>query len=84
MLLPGDREAIENPVKLNISTNRYKNHWKINQLIHFLAEMQTNPYPVLNPNPKPGFLENFQTQNPNPELDFWKPETQTRTRCDKF
>jgi hypothetical protein len=24
--LPGDREAIENPVKLNISTGRYKNH----------------------------------------------------------
>ncbi len=36
------------------------------------AEMQTNPYPVLNPNPKPGFLENFQTQNPypNPSLIF--------------
>ncbi len=45
------------------------------------AEMQTNPYPVLNPNPKPGFWENFQTQNPypNPSLIFQKPCTRTQT-----
>ncbi len=50
-------------------------------IISILAEMQTNPYPVLNPNPKPGFLENFQTQNPypNPSLIFQKPCTRTQT-----
>ncbi len=36
-----------------------------------VSEMQTNPYPVLNPNPKPGFLESFKTQNPYPNPS-WK------------
>ncbi len=51
----------------NSTTHTYK---FFNQFFEQKAEMQMNPYPVLNPNPKPGFLEKFSNPYPYPSLIF--------------